>query len=47
MPWMCGIINGFTMFRMIKEFDKGLICMGNDVYVWEIAQIFEKRKKYM
>ena len=39
MPWMCGkqikyFRNGFTM---IYEFDKPLICMGNDVYMCEIV----------
>ena len=29
--------NGFTMLKIIEEFDKGLICMGNDVWMWEIA----------
>ena len=35
------------MFKIIEEFDKRLICMGNDVYMWEIAEIFEKRQKYV
>ena len=52
MPRMCGkrikyLRNGFTMLKMINEFDKWLICMGNDVYMWEIASILEKRLKYM
>ena len=42
MPWMCGKRikyprNGFTMLKMINEFDKGLICMGNDVCMIEMA----------
>ena len=42
MPWMCGkrikyLRNFFTMLKMIEEFDKRLICMGNDVWMWEIA----------
>ena len=42
MPWMCGkLINylrsGFTMLKMIEEYDKRLICMGNDVCMREIA----------
>ena len=42
MPWMCGKRikyprNGFTMLKMINEFDKGLICMGNDVCMREMA----------
>ena len=39
--------NGFTMLKMISEFDKRLKCMGNDVCMWEIAYIFEKRLKYV
>ena len=42
MPWMCGkrikyLRNGFTMLKMIEEFDKRLICMGNDVNMCELA----------
>ena len=42
MPWMCGdrikyLRKGFTMLKMIEEFDKLLICRGNDVCMWEIA----------
>ena len=42
MPSMCGklieyLINLFTMLKMISESDKRLICMGNDVCMWEIA----------
>ena len=42
MPWMCikrikYLRNGFTMSKMIEEFDKRLICMGNDVCMFEIA----------
>ena len=49
---MCGkrikyLRNGYTMFKMVEEFDKRLICMGNDVCMWEIALIFEKRLKYV
>ena len=52
MASMCGkrikfLRNGFTMLNMISEFDKRLICMGNDVFMWEIAEIFEKRLKYV
>ena len=41
-PWMCGkrikyLRNGFTMLKMIEEFDKRLICMGNDICMWEIT----------
>ena len=35
------------MLKMISEFDKRLICMGNDVCMWEIAYIFEKQLKYV
>ena len=41
------IRNGFTLVKMIEEFDKRLICMGNDACMWEIAEIFEKRLKYV
>ena len=39
---MCGkrnnyLRNGYTMLKIIEEFDKRLICMGNDVWMWEIA----------
>ena len=49
---MCGkrnnyLRNGFTMLKIIEEFDKRLICMGNDVWMWEIAEILEKRLKYV
>ena len=42
MPWMSGkrikyLRNVFTMLKMISEFEKRLICMGNDVCIWEIA----------
>ena len=42
MPWMCGkrikyLRNFFIMLKMIEEFDKRLICMGNDVCMCEIA----------
>ena len=42
MNWMCGerikyLRNDFTMLKMIEEFDKRLICMANDVCMWEIA----------
>ena len=42
MPWMCGkrikyLRNGFIMLKMIEEFDKRLIYIGNDVCIWEIA----------
>ena len=42
MPWMCCKLikylrNGFTMLKMIEEFDKRLTCIGNDVCMWEIA----------
>ena len=42
MPQMCGkriqyLRHGFSMLKMIKEFDKRLMCMGDDVCMWEIA----------
>ena len=41
-PSMCGkrnkyLRNGFTVLKIIEEFDKRLICMGNNVWMWEIA----------
>ena len=29
--------NGFSMLKMTSEFDKLIIYVGNDVYVWEMA----------
>ena len=29
--------NDFTMLEMTNEFDKGLIYVKNDVYMWEMA----------
>ena len=29
--------NHFTMFKLTEEFDKRLIYVGNDVYIWEFA----------
>ena len=29
--------NGFTMLEMTKEFNKRLIYVRNDVYMWEMA----------
>ena len=29
--------NHFTMLEMTQEFDKRLIYLGNDVYIWELA----------
>ena len=29
--------NHFTMLKMTSEFDKRLIYVGNDVYIWELA----------
>ena len=39
---MCGgwpkyLRNGFTMLEMTYEFDKQLIYLGNEVYMWEMA----------
>ena len=41
MPSMCGerikyLRNGFTLLKMISEFDKRLISVGNDAFMWEI-----------
>ena len=41
MAWMCGIRlkyhrNGLTMLEMTEDFDKRLIYVGNDVYMWEM-----------
>ena len=38
--------NGLTMLEMAEEFDKWLKYVGNDVYIWELAYVFEKRPKY-
>ena len=42
MLWMCGkrikyLRNGFTVLKMIDEFDKRLICMKTHVCMWEIV----------
>ena len=42
MPWMYfkrikSLRNGSTMLKMISEFDRRLICIGNDVCMCEIA----------
>ena len=42
MASMCGkrlqyLRNGFTMLHMTWEFDKRLIYVGNDVYMWGMA----------
>ena len=42
MSLMCGkriryLRNGFTMLKMIEEFDKRLMCMGSDVCMCKIA----------
>ena len=29
--------NHFTILEMTQEFDKRLIYVGNDVYIWELA----------
>ena len=52
MASMCGgrlkyLRNGFSMLEMTYEFDKWLIYVGNDVYMFEIAQVFQKRLKYV
>ena len=35
--WIKHLRKGFTILKMIEEFDKRVICMGNDVCLWEIA----------
>ena len=42
MASMCGVRlkylrNGFTMLEMTEEFDKQLIYVLNDMYMWEMA----------
>ena len=42
MASMCGkrlkyLRKDFTMLKMTSEFDKRLIYVGNDVYMWEMA----------
>ena len=38
---MCGkrinyLRNGIAILKMIEEFDKRLMCMGNDVCMWKL-----------
>ena len=52
MAWMRGkrlkyLRNGFTLLEMTEEFHKRPIHMRNDVYMWELASLFEKRLKYV
>ena len=35
--WLKYLRNGITVLEMIKEFDKWLIYVGIDVYMWEMA----------
>ena len=35
------------MLEMIYEFDNRLKYVGNDVYIWEMAQVFKKRQNYV
>ena len=42
MASMCGkrlqyLTNGFTIVQMTEEFDKRLLYVGNDIYMWEMA----------
>ena len=39
--------NGFTLLEMTAEFDKQQIYVLNEVYMWEMASVFEKRLKYV
>ena len=32
------------MLEMAQEFDKGFKYVGNNVFIWEIAQVFEKKR---
>ena len=32
---------------MALEFDKRFKCVGNDVYIWELAWVFEKPLKHV
>ena len=38
---------GLTLLEMVKEFDKGIKYLENDVHIWEFAWVFEKRPKYV
>ena len=35
------------MLEIAYEFDKRLLYVGNDVYIWKLASVFEKRLKYV
>ena len=35
--WLKFLRNGFPMLEMTSEFEKWLIYVGNDVYMWEMA----------
>ena len=35
------------MLEMAYELDKRFKYVGNDVYIWEIAQVFENRLNYV
>ena len=35
--WLKYLRNHFTIFEMTQEFDKRLINVGFDVYIWELA----------
>ena len=40
--------NHFTMLEMTSEFEKRLIYVGNDVYIFcELAYVYDKRLKYV
>ena len=32
--------SGFTILEKAEEFDKRFKYVGNDVYIWEMAQVF-------
>ena len=35
------------MLKIGEEFDKLFKYVGNDVYIWDMAQVFEKRLNYV
>ena len=35
--WLKYLRKGFSMLEMTEEFDKWLMYVGNDVYMWEMA----------
>ena len=37
--------DGFTLLEMTSESDRWLIYVGNDVYMYEMSKLFQKRLK--